>query len=225
MSVLSAAWVIAEKDLRIEIRSGEILTTTGLFALLMTVLGSLAFYTDPVSAKEVAPGLLWLAILFSGVLLMGRSWAKEREGEALTGLMLTPLAPSALYLGKMLSSLILVSAIELLLVPIVAVFFHLDMTAHLMPLIVLVFLGTLGFVATGTLFAAMSARTRARDLVISIAVFPLVAPALLAAAVATRELFAGATFEQSIGWMQILLAVDLVALAAGTLLFEYLIED
>ncbi len=225
MNTIRTALIIAEKDLRIELRTKEILTTTGLFALLMTVLGSLGFYTDPVSANKVAPGLLWLAILFCGVLLMGRSWSKEREGEALTGLMLTPLPPAGLYLGKALSSLALITLIELALVPIVAMFFHLDITATLLPLALLVFLGTLGFVATGTLFAAMSARTRARDLVISISVFPLVAPALLAAAVATRELFAGATFAQSLGWMQILMAVDIVALAAGTLLFEYLIED
>lgn len=225
MNAIRSAVIVAKKDLRIELRTKEILTTTGLFALLMMVLGSLGFYTDPVSANKVAPGLLWLSILFSGVLLMGRSWSKEREGEALTGLMLTPLPPAGLYLGKALSSLALVTLIELALVPIVAIFFHLDIGPYLLPLALLVFLGTLGFVATGTLFAAMSARTRARDLVISISVFPLVAPALLAAAVATRELFSGATFAQSLGWIQILVAVDIVALAAGTLLFEYLIED
>lgn len=222
--MLSASWAIAMKDLRIELRTKEILTTTGLFAVLMVVLGSLAFYTDRVNAARVAPGLLWLAVLFAGILLMGRSWAKEREGEAVTGLLLTPMPPSALYLGKTASSFILLSLIEVVLVPILAVFFHLDVTSYIGPLALLMVLGTLGFVATGTLFAAMSVRTRARDLMLSIVIFPLVAPALLSTAVATRELFAGATLEETMGWIKILLAIDLVALFAGTVLFETLID-
>lgn len=222
--MLSASWAIAMKDLRIELRTKEILTTTGLFAVLMIVLGSLAFYTDRVNAARVAPGLLWLAVLFAGILLMGRSWAKEREGEAVTGLLLTPMPPSALYLGKTASSFVLLCLIEVVLVPILAVFFHLDVTSYVGPLALLMVLGTLGFVATGTLFAAMSVRTRARDLMLSIVIFPLVAPALLSTAVATRELFAGATLEETMGWIKILLAIDLVALFAGTVLFETLID-
>lgn len=222
--MLSASWAIAMKDLRIELRTKEILTTTGLFAVLMIVLGSLAFYTDRVNAARVAPGLLWLAVLFAGILLMGRSWAKEREGEAVTGLLLTPMPPSALYLGKTASSFVLLCLIEVVLVPILAVFFHLDVTSYIGPLALLMVLGTLGFVATGTLFAAMSVRTRARDLMLSIVIFPLVAPALLSTAVATRELFAGATLEETMGWIKILLAIDLVALFAGTVLFETLID-
>ena len=225
MSMLKAAWLVALKDLQLELRTKEILTSTGLFAILVVTLGSLAFYTDPVSSPKVAPGVLWISILFCGILLIGRSWSLERENDAIFGLLLAPIPRSSIYVGKTLSALILLFAIELLLVPLCLVFFQIEPSRVALPLMGLVFLGSVGFISTAALFSAVGIRTRARDLMLSVLVFPLVAPALLAAAVATRELFAGATLPEILGWMRILAAFDLLFIAFGVWISRYLLAE
>ena len=225
MSTLRAAWLVAVKDFRLEFRTKEILVATGLFALLLMTLGSLAFYTDPVSAPKVAPGVLWLAILFCGVLLIGRSWALERENDAVFSLLLAPIPRASIYLGKAMSALGLLFAIELLLVPLCLIFFQIHAPGTLGPLLALVGLGSVGFVATATLFSAVGIRTRARDLMLSVLVFPLVAPAVLASAVATRELFAGATWSEIVGWVRILAAFDIAFVAFGVWVSRFLLSE
>ncbi|MEM7433779.1 MAG: heme exporter protein CcmB [Myxococcota bacterium] len=225
MNVLRAAWWVALKDLRLELRSKEILTATSLFAVLVVTLGSLAFYTDPVSAPNVAPGVLWISILFCGVLLIGRSWALERENDAVFALLLSPIPRASIYIGKSLSALALLFVVELLLVPLCLVFFQLEPGGQWLPLTGLIVLGSVGFVTTATLFSAVGIRTRARDLVLSVLVFPLVAPALLASAVATRELFAGAPMADVLSWMRILAAFDLLFIAFGVWVSRYLLSE
>ncbi|MDH3623914.1 MAG: heme exporter protein CcmB [Myxococcales bacterium] len=225
MKTLRPAWLVALKDLRLELRTKEILTSTGLFAVLVVTLGSLAFYTDPVSAPNIAPGVLWISILFCGILLIGRSWSLERENDAIFGMLLAPIPRASIYIGKSLSALVLLFVVELLLVPLCLVFFQIDPNDKLLPLIALVFLGSVGFVATATLFSAVGIRTRARDLMLSVLVFPLVAPALLAAAVATRELFAGASLPEVLGWMRILAAFDLLFIGFGLWVSRYLLAE
>ncbi|MEM7137435.1 MAG: heme exporter protein CcmB [Myxococcota bacterium] len=225
MKVLRAAWWVALKDLRLELRSKEILTATSLFAVLVVTLGSLAFYTDPVSAPNVAPGVLWISILFCGVLLIGRSWALERENDAVFALLLSPIPRASIYIGKSLSALALLFVVELLLVPLCLVFFQLEPSGQWLPLAGLIVLGSVGFVTTATLFSAVGIRTRARDLVLSVLVFPLVAPALLASAVATRELFSGAPLGDVLSWMRILAAFDLLFVGFGVWVSRYLLSE
>jgi len=213
------------KDLRIEARTGEVVITTGLFAVLVAILASLSFYVDPTTAKLVAPGVLWIAVAFAGVLAMTRSWAREREHDVMRALMLAPVPRASVYLGKGAGALLFLTIVEIVLVPIVAVLFHVDLLPVLGPIALLLFLGSLGFVAAGTLFAAMSVRTTARDLALSIVLFPLVAPALLAGVVATRDILGGATLTEIGGWLRILVAFDVVFLAAGVWLFDALASD
>ena len=125
----------------------------------------------------------------------------------------------------MLSALVLLFLVELLLVPLCLIFFQLEESSHLSWLLALVFLGSVGFVATATLFSAVGIRTRARDLMLSVLVFPLVAPALLASAVATRELFAGASTEEVLGWMRILAAFDIVFVSVSIWISRYLLSE
>src|SRR5690606_31766642 len=105
------------KDLRIELRTGEITLSTALFAFLTVVMASLAFYLDRNQAASVAPGVLWISVTFAGVLAMGRSWARERENDALRGLLLSPLPRAAIYLGKTLSSFVFLAVVEALILP------------------------------------------------------------------------------------------------------------
>ena len=225
MTLLRAAWLVAKKDLVLELRTREILTSTGLFAVLVVTLGSLAFYTDPVNARRIAPGVLWISILFCGILSIGRSWALERENDAVFGLLAAPIPRASIYVGKTLSALALLFAIEGLLVPLCLLFFQIEERNVVLPLLALVFLGSVGFVSTTTLFSAVGIRTRARDLMLSVLVFPLVAPALLASAVATRELFSGATFAEIAAWIRILTAFDLLFVGLGIWLSRYLLSE
>lgn len=216
---------VARKDLTIERRTKEVVVTTALFAALVVVLASLSFYLNPILARRIAPGVLWVSITFAGILLVGRGWAREREGDPIRALLLSPVPRASIFAGKFLANLCFATLVELLVVPLVALFFHIDLLPTLLPLGLVVLLGTIGFIAPATLFGALSVRTGARDLVLSIVVFPLVTPALLGAVVATKELFAGATTSEIRGWIEILLAFDLFFLLAGGALFEPLMSD
>jgi heme exporter protein B len=216
---------ILKKDLRIEARTREVVVTTALFAVLVVVMASLSFYLDQNTAPRLAPGALWIAIAFAGLLSMGRTWARERDGDAIRALLLAPSPRAAIYLGKTLGSLIFVFLVELIVVPLVLLFFQVPIEPRLGWLVPILVLGTIGFVATGSLFASMTVRTGARDLALAVAVFPLVAPALLAAVVASREVFVGAPLVETLDWLRILGAFDIAFVAAGVVLFEPLMKD
>lgn len=222
---LSGTAIVFGKELRVERRTGEIVVTAGLFGLLVTVLTSLAFFLDDVTSQKIAPGVLWVSACFAAILAMGRAWAREREADAIRGLLLSPIPRSAIYAGKMLGTLLLVLAIDLILLPTVAILFRLDMLATLTRAGPILLLGSIGYVALGTLFASMSVRTGARELMLSIVLFPLASPGLLAGVVATRELFGGAPFAEILDWLRVLAAFDLVAVVSGLVLFEPLMSD
>jgi heme exporter protein B len=224
-ALLRGSWLVARKDLRVELRTGEVTVTTALFAFLTVVMASLSFYLDRDQARSVAPGVLWISITFAGVLSMGRSWARERENDALRGLLLSPLPRAAIYVGKTLSSFLFLAAVETLILPVVALFFHLDLADVWAAVVAFLLLGTLGFVAAGSLFSALTVQSRARDLLLSVVLFPLVSPALLSGVVATREALGGADLATTVTWIELLVAFDLTFLAAGLLLFEHLTAD
>lgn len=225
MSVLAGAWLVLKKDLAIEARVKEITTTTALFAVLIVVLCGLSLYVDGQAGARVAPGVLWLSITFAGVLAMGRSWSRERENDAIRGLLLAPIPRASIYVGKAWSTMLFLFVVELLIVPLVAMLFHVDFAAGAGTLLLVLALGTVGFVSAGTLFSALTVRTGARDLMLSVIVFPLTTPCLLSSVVATRELLGGAPPEEMVGWIYILLAYDLFFATAGTLLFDWLFSD
>jgi heme exporter protein B len=225
VSLWRAAWLVLRKDLRIELRTGEVVVTTALFASLVTVLASLAFFIDEASARLVAPGVLWIAVAFAGVLAMSRSWSRERDNDVFRGLLLSPAPRAALYIGKLLGTLVFLAIVESVLLLEVAVLFNLELSGIVGPLLLLLGLGTLGFAAAGNLFAAMGVRTSARDMVLAVALFPVIAPALLGGVVGTRELLAGAPLHDVWSWVRILSAFDAIFLTAGVFLFEPLVCD
>ena len=182
---------IASKDLRIEVRSGEVVVTSSFFALLVVVVASLSFHGGPVSRASVAAGSLWLSIAFATVLALSRSWQREREESAYMGLLAAPLARSALFVGKLLSLLLFLAIVECAVVPLVAVLFAIDLTTTGIGLLTIILCATPGIGAVGTLFGSMTVRTRARDLILAIVLFPLLAPTLLAAVVASQGVICG----------------------------------
>lgn len=222
---LDGTLAILGKELRIELRTKEILVTAGLFGFLIVVLTSLAFFLDDETARKIAPGVLWVSASFAGVLAMGHAWGREREADAVRGLLLAPIPRSSIFAGKMLGTLFFVMIIDVMLWPVVAILFRQPIFEHGVAVFSILILGTTGYVAMGTLFAAMSVRTRARDLMLSVVLFPLASPGLVAGVVATREVLGGAPLGEVTEWLRILAAFDLVAIVSGLLLFEPLMSD
>jgi heme exporter protein B len=226
-----AALAVLAKDFAIELATREIVTTAGFFAALIAILASVAFTTGPETTTRVAPGALWLAIAFASVLALGRSWQREREESALVGLLVSPVPRAAIYCGKAGGVLGFMLAVEVVVVPLVALLFHVDLALVFLPLAVVALLGTLGVAATGTLFGAMTVRTRARELLLASVLFPLLSPALLSSVGATREIFYAAASGQAVGivevrdWLVLLGVFDLVAITGGVAMFGALVED
>ncbi len=222
--MLSAAWAIALKDLRVELRTREILVSTGFFALLVATLTSLSFFVDEGLSRNVAPGVLFIAITFSSVLAISRSWAREREGDAMRALLLAPIPRLSIYLGKAISTFAFLVVVEALLVPLVGVLFRIDFQGVLGSLLALLALASVGVVLAGTLFGAMTVRTSARDLMLSVVLFPLVSPVLLGGVVATRALLGGDAGEV-LAWLKILFAYDVVMALSAWATFDALVSD
>jgi len=226
-----ATLVVFAKDLRIELATREIVTTAAFFAVLVAILASVAFATGPETTTRVAPGALWLAILFSSVLALGRTWQREREEGALVGLLVSPIPRAAIWGGKALGVLAFMTAIELLIVPIVALLFHVDLPVVMVPLSAVMVLGTVGISATGTLFGAMTVRTRARELVLASVLFPLLSPALVSCVSATREIFYASVSGQPVDmgevgdWLFFLSVYDVVFISGAVAMFGALLED
>jgi len=229
--LLRATIIIALKDLRIELATREIVTTAGFFAALVAIMASVAFTTGPEATTRVAPGALWLSIAFASVLALGRTWQREREESALLGLLVSPAPRAAIWCGKALGTMAFVLAVEVVVVPLVALLFRVDLPAVILPLAAVMVLGTLGVAATGTLFGAMTVRTRARELLLATVLFPLLSPALLSSVAATREIFYAAASGQAVDmgevrdWLVLLAIFDAVAVAGGLTMFGALIED
>lgn len=222
---LGHVWTITRKDLMIELRSGEVVVTGGFFAVLVTVLSSLAYYMGPQTRNQVASGVVWLATTFAAVLSLSRTWQREREEATLDALIVSPISPSALYFGKAIGILIFLYAIESVVLPLSALLFAIDLPQHAVGLFAISALAIPGVAASGTLFGVMTVRTRARDLVLSICLFPLLAPTLMAATVATRELLSGVPLGELTDYLQIMALFDVVFVLGGAGLFGSLAEQ
>jgi heme exporter protein B len=222
---LNQTWAIAKKDWQIELRTGEIVITGGFFSVLITVISSLAFFAGPATKNQVAAGGFWISTAFAAVLSLSRTWQREREESAFDGLLVSPVFPSALYAGKTLGILAFLFVIELIVIPACTLFFSLDLFDHAGALALTCLCATPGIAASGALFGVMTVRTKARDLVLSIVLFPLLSPTLLAAAVATRELFAGIGMSELSDYLAIMLLFDVVFVTGGLGLFGTLAEQ
>lgn len=216
--------IVLKKDLAIEARTGEVVVTSGFFAVLSVVLVSLSLFGGPATGRLVAAGVIWLSVAFAAVLALGRAWQREREESALDGLLVAPIDKSALFVGKGLSVLGFLFAIEVVVIPLAALFFSIDLIALGPGLVAIALVATPGIAATGTLFGSMTVRTQARDLLLAVVLFPLLAPTLLTAVVATRELFMGTNLGDLGDYFMLMGIFDLVFVVGGLALFGTLIE-
>jgi heme exporter protein B len=218
---LTAAWLIARKDLTVEVRSREIVATTVFFAVSCTLVFAFSLVQEGRTVVDAAAGLLWIAIAFSGTLALGRTFERERFNDTLRALMLAPSDRPAIYVGKLLGILAMLLAVELVLVPLVGLLFQAPLLAHPGLIGALVLLGTLGFCAVGTLFAAMLVRTRSRDVLLPVVLYPLTIPVIIAGVRGTVAVLASPPdLAMAQFWIGLLASFDAVFILLALWTFE-----
>jgi heme exporter protein B len=220
------AWLIFKKDLAVESRSWELVSTTVFFAVSCVLVFSFALVQEGRGVTDAAAGILWIAIAFSGTLALGRTFERERHTETLRALLLAPADRPALYVGKLLGILFLMVVTEIVLTPLVALFFAAPLTTHPVLLIALLAAGTLGYAAVGTLFAAMLIRARTRDVMLPILLYPITVPVMIAGVRGTAALFQE-TPDPGLAqfWLALLLVFDVVFVTLALWTFEPLMTE
>lgn len=220
---LRKAGAIAGKDLLTEWRGKEVISATLIFSLLTVVIFNFAFELQRVDLPTVAPGILWVAFTFSGTLGLNRSFAVEKDRGSLAGLMLAPVDRSAIYLGKMTANVLLMLITETILLPLFGVFFNMPML-QLAAIVPVVILGTVGFVAVGTLLAAVAMHTRAREVMLPVLLFPMLMPAIIVAVQATGSILRGDSLTDLTPELGVLMAYDAILFVVAWLGFEFVVE-
>jgi heme exporter protein B len=218
---------LAWKDLLMEFRTKQMLNSMVIFSLLVIVIFNYSFSNIlfNVEVADIAPGILWIAFTFAGMLGLSRSFASEMEEGCLDGLKLCPVEPSTIYLGKVVSNLVIMFMIEAIIVPLFIVLFNFSDIKGLAGLIVIILLGTIGFILVGTLFSALTVNMRTREILLPVILFPIIIPLIMSSVMATQKVLSTGDLFSAIDEIRLLVVYDLVFFIAAQLVFEYVIED
>jgi heme exporter protein B len=169
--------------------------------------------------------MLWVAFIFSGLLGLNQTFGSEKERGSLQGLLLCPVSRATIYVGKVIGNFLFMSIMEILILGLFAILFRVDLWSMLRPLSLIIILGTLGFVFVGTIFSAMSVNAKAREILLSIILFPIVIPLIIASVKATEKIFQGQPLPEIYGWLKILVAFDLVFFLVSFWTFDFVVEE
>lgn len=218
---LRTALLVLRKDFAIEVRSREVLYTTLLFSMSCVLVFSIAFVKEGEPLEDAAAGILWIAVEFAGTLALGRTFERERYGDTLRALLMAPAPRAAIYVGKMLGIVLLLTVVELLLVPLVAILFHAPLFAQPVLMAALLGAGTIGFSSVGALFAAMLVRARTRDVMLPILLYPMTVPVMIAGVRGTAAVLQSpADTASAVMWIGLLAAFDVVFVTLALWTFE-----
>ena len=226
MGFLASVWLVVAKDLAIEWRSREIVYTTLFFAISCVLVFAFGFVREGPTVEDAAPGILWITIAFSGTLAIGRTFERERQNETLRALLASPMDRPALYVGKLTAVLVLLTAVECLVVPLVALMFGGRFLAFPAMLAGLIVLGSLGFASVGTLFAAMLLRSRSRDVLLPIVLYPMTVPVIIAGVRGTAALLQpDPDLASARAWGAMLICFDVVFITLALWTFDAVMSD
>jgi heme exporter protein B len=218
-----AVGAIIWKDIRAELRTKDIFSSMFVFALLTVILFNFAFELRVPDMKMVVPGIVWVAIAFSGTLGLNRAFVIEQDKGSLAGLLLAPVDRAAIYFGKMLGNVLFILVVEAILLPLVMIFFNLSLLTWQNLLVLL--LGTYGFAAVGTVFSAMAVNTRAREVMLPILLFPVLLPVLVAGVKMTGSLLDGNPLSDVLNWLQLVAVYDVGFTVIAYLTFGFVVEE
>lgn len=220
---LRAVGAVVWKDLRAEFRSRELFSAMLVFSLLIILIFNFALELDIKTRQSVTAGVLWATFAFAGTLGLNRSMAIEKDRGCLDGLLLAPVDRSAIYFGKVISNLAFMLIVEIIVLPIYSVLYSVNLFRPGLVLVIL--LGSIGYVAVGTLLAAMSVQTRTRDILLPILLFPVVIPVLLAAVKASSGFLTGAELADVLLPINLLIAYDIIFIAVALMVFDNVVEE
>jgi heme exporter protein B len=219
-AVLAIAW----KDLAAELRSRELLSAMLIFALLVILIFNFALQLDRGTRESVTAGVLWATFAFAGTLGLNRSMAIEKDRGCLDGLLLAPVDRSAIYFGKVLSNLAFMLIVEAIVLPVYFILYN-PKNFFNPGFLGVILLGSIGYVAVGTLLSTMAVQTRTRDVLLPILLFPLVIPVLVSAVQASMGFLSGWPLEEILPWLNLLLVYDVIFVTAAFLFFDYVVEE
>ncbi|MFZ5827825.1 MAG: heme exporter protein CcmB [Bacillota bacterium] len=224
MRLLQCIWAIARKDIQLEMRTRQVLATMIVFGLLGAVIFSFSFEMAPEQARRFLPGMLWVVTVFAAMFGLNRQFAVERVEGCLQGVLMAPMDRSALYFGKLLGNWLFVLAVVGVVWPAFFLFFRITGPLPLLQMLVVVILGSLGFVGAGTFLAALSAQTRAGEILLPILLLPVAVPLLIGGVKLTGGLMGGETLGAYDLWLKLILVYDLIFTIVPWLLFDSLVE-
>ena len=222
-SFVKAVSAVVWKDLQAEFRSRELFSAMLVFSLLIILIFNFALELDVRTRQSVTAGVLWSTFAFAGTLGLNRSMAIEKDRGCLDGLLLAPVDRSAIYFGKVISNLIFMLIVEIIVLPVYSVLYSVNLFQP--GLILVILLGSIGYVGVGTLLSAMSVQTRTRDILLPILLFPVVIPVLLAAVKASNGFLTGAEWSEVRLPVNLLVAYDIIFIAVAFMVFDSVVEE
>ena len=217
-----AVFAIVRKDLRVELRSRDLVGSMGLFALLSVLIFSFALELDNLARQSVVTGVLWVTIVFASILGLNRSLAQEQDQGNMYAMLLAPIDRNAIYFGKMIGNFLFTLVIGLMLLPLMTVLYNMTLTHP--ALVGTLILGVLGISTVGTLLATMTVQTRARETLLPIVMLPIILPILLSAIRASSGIIGGNSSDSWLPWIQLLVFIDIIYITLCYLMFEFVIE-
>ena len=223
-SWLGLVWAHLEKDLRIEWRSWQALTSMLFYALLVVVLFSIAFDPTADVSRQISGGVLCVATMFASVSLLNQAWTREIRHQVMDALRMTPSDGAALFLAKVLANFLFVCIVQVVLGPIFFIFYNLHPLGDTWLLLLVIPLGTWALVANGTFFAAISIRSRNRDLLLPLILFPIFLPALLAMVLSVKTILTGDGSDPHLLWIKMLAGYDIIFMTVSLLLFDTVLQ-
>lgn len=222
-SFLRALWAVVWKDLAAEMRSRELLSAMLVFALLVILIFNFALELDAKTRSNVTSGVLWVTFAFAGTLGLNRSMAIEKDRGCLDGLLLAPVDRSAIYFGKTLGNLVFMIIVEAIVLPVYSVLYNVNLFHP--GLILVILLGSIGYVAVGTLLASMAVQTRTRDILLPILLFPVMIPVFIAAVKASSGFLQSIPMDEIWPWLNLLIVYDVIFTAVAFMVFDYIVEE
>jgi heme exporter protein B len=211
------------KDLAAELRSRELLSAMLVFALLVILIFNFSLELDAQARSSVTAGVLWVTFAFAGTLGLNRSMSMEKDRGCLDGLLLAPVDRSAIYFGKAIGNLIFMLIVEAIVLPVYSVLYSTNLFKPGLLLIIL--LGSIGYVAVGTLLSSMAVQTRTRDVLLPILLFPLIIPVLIAAVKGSTGFLQGTASIDVLPWINLLIVYDVIFIAVAFMVFDYIVEE
>jgi heme exporter protein B len=216
---------IVWKDFITELKTRELFSSMFIFALLVIIIFIFSINLSIVKASEIGPGVMWVAFLFAGTIGLNRSFILEKENDCLQGLLLAPVDRTALYFGKLISNFSFLLIMEFLILPIFMIFFNIDLIPHLLPLIYVIFSGTLGFCTIGTLLSSLSANLKTRDIMLPILLYPLIIPIIIGSVRMTSQVIAGEPLSSMTNWLSLVLCFDVIYIAVSIMIIDFVLEE